>query len=119
MAGEDDRETLSAQLGQRIGCNVYNAASPDDEFRRPDPALVRSLATRIGMANGFVVVEQVERRAVETRRPRERPVRGKFRQAWSQFWQQVKNPPATPVEVVRRKRHEIDSRRSHSAEQLP
>jgi len=91
MAGDDDRETLSAQLGQRIGCTVYNAASPDDEFRRPDLALVRSLAKRIGMANGFVIVEQVERRAVESRSRRERPVRGKFRQAWSQFWQQVKN----------------------------
>jgi len=89
MAGDDDRETLSAQLGQRIGCNVYNAASPDDEFRRPEPALVRSLATRIGMANGFVIVEQVERNAVVSRSPRERPVRGKFRQAWSQFWRQL------------------------------
>lgn len=89
MAGDDDRETLSAQLGQRIGCTVYNAASPDDEFRRPDLALVRSLAKRIGMANGFVIVAQVERRALESRSPRERPVRGKFRQAWSQFWRQL------------------------------
>jgi len=90
MAGDDDRETLSAQLGQRIRCTVYNAASPDDEFRRPDLALVQSLAKRIGMANGFVIVEQVERRALESRNRRERPVRGKFRQAWSQFWQQFK-----------------------------
>jgi hypothetical protein len=89
MAGDDDRETLSAQLGQRIGCTIYNAASPDDEFRRPDLALVRSLAKRIGMANGFVIVEQIERRAVESRSPRERPVRGKFRQGWSQFWRQL------------------------------
>ena len=89
MAGDDDRETLSAQLGRRIGCTIYNAASPDDEFRRPDLGLVRSLAKRIGMANGFVIVEQVERRAVESRIPRERPVRGKFRQAWSQFWRQL------------------------------
>jgi hypothetical protein len=89
MAGDDDRETLSAQLGQRIGCTIYNAASPDDEFRRPDLALVRSLAKRIGMANGFVIVEQVERRAVESRSPRERPVRGRFRQAWSRFWRQL------------------------------
>ncbi len=92
MAGADDRETLSGQLGQKIGCRVYNAASPDDEFRRPEPALVRLLATRIGMANGFVIVEQVERRALESRSPRgERPVRGKFRQAWSQFWRQLVN----------------------------
>jgi len=89
MAGADDRETLSAQLGQRIGCTVYNAASPDDQFRRPDLGLVRSLAKRIGMANGFVIVEQIERRALESRSPRERPVRGKFRQAWSQFWRQL------------------------------
>lgn len=91
MAGDDDRQTLSAQLGQKIGCTVYNAASPDDEFRRPDLALVRSLAKRIGMANGFVIIEQVERNAVVSRSPRERLVRGKFRQAWSQFWQQFRN----------------------------
>jgi hypothetical protein len=89
MAGDDDRETLSAQLGQRIGCRIYNAASPDDEFRRPDLTLVGSLAKRIGMANGYIIVEQVERRALESRSPRERPVRGKFRQAWSQFWRQL------------------------------
>lgn len=91
MAGDDDRETLSAQLGQKIGCTIYNAASPDEEFRRPESALVQSLAKRIGMANGFVIVEQVERRALESRRPRERPLRGKFRQAWSEFWQQARS----------------------------
>jgi hypothetical protein len=90
IAGDDDRETLSAQLGQRIGCTLYNAASPDEEFRRPDLSLVRSLAKRVGVANGFVLIEQVERRALVARTPRERRVRGKFRRLWSQFWQEVR-----------------------------
>jgi hypothetical protein len=90
IAGDDDRETLSAQLSQRIGCTLYNAASPDEEFRRPDLSLVRSLAERVGVTNGFVMIEQVERRALVARTPRERRVRGKFRRLWSQFWQEVR-----------------------------
>ena len=86
MAGDDDRDTLSAQLGQRIGCTVYNAASPDAEFRRPDLSLVRSLAKRIGLANGFVMIEQVERRALVARTPREPRKRNKFLTSLSNSW---------------------------------
>ena len=91
IAGDDDRKTLSAQLGERIGCTVYNAASPDEEFRRPDPSLVRSLAKRISGNKGFVIIQQVERRALETRAPRERRPRNKFVQSLSQFWRQFMN----------------------------
>lgn len=89
IAGDDPRETLSAQLGENIGCRVYNAASPDEEFRTPDLSLVRSMAKRVGVTQGFVIIEQVERRAVENRTPRERRVRSKLGRAFSDFWRQA------------------------------
>jgi SGNH hydrolase-like domain, acetyltransferase AlgX len=60
QAGSDD-ETLANQLGDHIGCDFYNAASPDPNFQQPAMSLIKSLTARIPIPVGFVIMERVER----------------------------------------------------------
>lgn len=63
-SGVSDDETLSAQLGRLMGCRVYNAAgSADFEFYRLvfHPSRVVALADTLGMRDGLVIGEYLER----------------------------------------------------------
>jgi SGNH hydrolase-like domain, acetyltransferase AlgX len=68
QAGSDD-ETLANQLGHHIGCDFYNAASPDPKFQQPAMSLIRSLTARIPLPVGFVIMERVERLFVRKPKP--------------------------------------------------
>ena len=68
QAGSDD-ETLASQLGERIGCDYYNAASEDPAFHQPALSTIESLAVRISLPVGFVMMERVERLLVRKPKP--------------------------------------------------
>jgi hypothetical protein len=90
VLNDHDDETLAAQLGAKIGCRVYNAASPDYEFRRPSIALIDALRRRVGMDKGFVIIEQLERQSFGKRAPKTR--QEKFTQWWGgRLWDQLKH----------------------------
>src|SRR5438034_4680577 len=65
----NDGETLAAQLSQVAGCDIYNAAGPDEIFRRPDVPLLRSLKTPISLRGGVVIMERLERVFFEKPKP--------------------------------------------------
>jgi hypothetical protein len=54
--GMSDDETLSARLSELSGRPVYNAAGLP-----PDPGRIRAIANRLGMREGLVIVESLER----------------------------------------------------------
>lgn len=58
-SGVSDEQALSAQLEQRLGTGVYNAASPGNAYMNAAQTL--SLARRLGFVNGTVVFQYLGR----------------------------------------------------------
>jgi hypothetical protein len=57
----DDRDVLPVRLSEQIGCRIYNAAGPDEQFEIPSPTAAKALADRLGgVKGGFVFVEGIE-----------------------------------------------------------
>jgi hypothetical protein len=56
----DDHDLLPVRLSEQIGCRIYNAAGPDEQFEIPSPMAAKALANRVGVNGGFVFVEAIE-----------------------------------------------------------
>jgi hypothetical protein len=84
-SGDKNEFTLPAQLGQRLGCRIYNGAGPGYESRRPDASQIDALAKRVGLESGLIVIVEIERRSFERTRG-ESPERDRRRE---RFWTPV------------------------------
>lgn len=83
-SGDRDEYSFPAQLGQQLGCRIYNGAGLGFESRRPDGAHVNSVANRIGMTRGVVILTELERRSFERLRAQD-PQRARQATLWSKF----------------------------------
>jgi hypothetical protein len=83
-SGDKNEYSLPAQLGQRLGCRIYNAAGPGYEARRPNASSINTVAKRIGLEKGLVIVAEVERRSFERIRA-ESPARARRETFWARM----------------------------------
>lgn len=81
-SGDSNEYSLPAQLGQRLGCRIYNAAGPGYEARRPNASTINAVAKRIGLEKGLIIVAEVERRSFERIRA-ESPARARRETFWA------------------------------------
>jgi hypothetical protein len=81
-SGDKNENSLPAQLGQRLGCRIYNAAGPGYEARRPTGSSINAVAQRIGLEKGLIIVAEVERRSFERIRA-ESPARARRETFWA------------------------------------
>jgi hypothetical protein len=81
-SGDKNESSLPAQLGERLGCRIYNAAGPGYEARRPNADNINAVARRIGLEKGVIIVAELERRSFERIRA-ESPARARRQTFWA------------------------------------
>ncbi len=82
-AGLSDEDTISRQLGDRLGDKVYSAAGVDLELDE-----IRALARRLGMKSGWILCEHTSRDPLPVR-PAPGTVAKKHRPSRSDFWSRI------------------------------
>ncbi len=88
-AGLSDEDTISRQLGDRLGDKVYSAAGVDLELNE-----IRALARRLGMKSGWILCEHTSRDPLPVRllpgtvAKKRRPSRDGF---WSRLGRRLKD----------------------------